>query len=107
MRIVTTSTLAFFLLLALAHAANQPPDGWQTVAPRDEIRPAFSFEPKGGPKNAGSLVDHARPSRRIGRVVSEVVRGERRRVLPLSRGPQDAQRRRAAPQRAGARALAG
>ena len=56
MRIVTTSTLAFFLLLALAHAASQPPDGWHTVAPRDEIRPAFSFEPKGGPKNAGSMI---------------------------------------------------
>ncbi|MEX2138612.1 MAG: carbon-nitrogen hydrolase family protein [Pirellulales bacterium] len=32
------------------------PDGWSAKAPRDEIRPAFSFEPKGGPKQAGSLV---------------------------------------------------
>jgi predicted amidohydrolase len=32
------------------------PSGWSAKAPRDEIRPAFSFEPKGGPKQAGSLV---------------------------------------------------
>lgn len=51
-----TSILASVLLLALTHAANEPADGWQTVAPRDEIRPAFSFEPKGGPKQAGSWV---------------------------------------------------
>jgi predicted amidohydrolase len=52
----TASTLACFLLLALTHAAIQPPDGWQTVAPRDEIRPAFSFDPQGGPNHAGSLI---------------------------------------------------
>ena len=32
------------------------PEGWQTVSPRDEIRPAFSFEPKGGPQKSGSFV---------------------------------------------------
>ncbi len=31
-------------------------DGWQSNAPRAEIRPAFSFAPKGGPNRAGSLV---------------------------------------------------
>ena len=56
MKTIIASALASILLLALAHAANAPPDDWQTVAPRDEIRPAFSFEPKGGPKQAGSLV---------------------------------------------------
>jgi predicted amidohydrolase len=56
MKTIAISTVAFFLLLALADAANPSPDGWQTVAPRDEIRPVFSFEPRGGPKNAGSLV---------------------------------------------------
>jgi predicted amidohydrolase len=30
--------------------------GWSARAPRDEIRPGFSFEPKGGPKHAGSFV---------------------------------------------------
>jgi predicted amidohydrolase len=32
------------------------PDDWEMKSPRDEIRPWFSFEPKGGPKNAGALV---------------------------------------------------
>jgi predicted amidohydrolase len=32
------------------------PDDWAAISPRDEIRPWFSFEPKGGPKNAGALV---------------------------------------------------
>jgi predicted amidohydrolase len=32
------------------------PDGWSAKAPREEIRPEFSFEPKGGPKQAGSFV---------------------------------------------------
>ena len=56
MKRIITVTLSFYLLLLLAHAANQSPNGWQTVAPRDEIRPEFSFEPRGGPKHAGSLV---------------------------------------------------
>jgi predicted amidohydrolase len=30
--------------------------GWQPASPRDEIRPGFSFDPKGGPKGDGSLV---------------------------------------------------
>ncbi|MHB1038084.1 MAG: carbon-nitrogen hydrolase family protein [Pirellulales bacterium] len=45
-----------FLLSVLASAADPLPEGWQTVAPRDEIRPAFSFEPAGGPNKAGSFV---------------------------------------------------
>ncbi len=32
------------------------PDGWTTNAPRDEVRPALSFEPNGGPKKTGSFV---------------------------------------------------
>jgi predicted amidohydrolase len=42
--------------LTLAKAADPMPEGWLALAPRDEIRPAFSFEPKGGPMNTGSLV---------------------------------------------------
>ncbi|HEY2148521.1 MAG TPA: carbon-nitrogen hydrolase family protein [Pirellulales bacterium] len=30
--------------------------GWSARSPRDEIRPEFSFDAKGGPKHAGSLV---------------------------------------------------
>jgi predicted amidohydrolase len=56
MKRITTLTIAIFLVLSLARAANQLPNGWQTVAPRDEIRPEFSFEPRGGPMKAGSMV---------------------------------------------------
>ncbi|HMF13030.1 MAG TPA: carbon-nitrogen hydrolase family protein [Gemmataceae bacterium] len=38
-----------------ANGAEIPP-GWQSASPRDEIRPGFSCDPKGGPKNNGSLV---------------------------------------------------
>ena len=50
------STVACLLLSALAHADIQPTNGWQAVAPRDEIRPTFSFEPGGGPKAADCFV---------------------------------------------------
>ena len=53
---VTISMLACLFFLAEARASSQVPDGWQTLAPRDELRPAFSFEPKGGPSHAGSMV---------------------------------------------------
>jgi predicted amidohydrolase len=56
MKRTKASALVYALLLAFARAAEQSPDGWQTAAPRDEIRPAFSFEAKGGPTGAGSLV---------------------------------------------------
>ncbi len=32
------------------------PDGWQATAPRAEIQPAISFDPKGGPNGAGVFV---------------------------------------------------
>src|SRR5258708_6508575 len=32
------------------------PPGWKPASPRDEIRPGFSFDPKGGPKSDGSLI---------------------------------------------------
>jgi predicted amidohydrolase len=34
------------------------PDGWSFRAPREEIRPEFSFDPHGGRNHAGSLVIH-------------------------------------------------
>jgi hypothetical protein len=56
MKRITASILVLFLLLTFACASNQLPDGWQVRAPRDEIRPAFSFERNGGPKKTGSLI---------------------------------------------------
>ena len=52
----TVASLASILLLTFSRAENLIPDGWQTVAPRDEIRPAFSFDPQGGPQKSGSFV---------------------------------------------------
>jgi predicted amidohydrolase len=34
-------------------------NGWQTVAARAEIKPRFSFNPRGGPNNRGALIIHA------------------------------------------------
>src|SRR5664279_548089 len=48
MKRLVSPTFAFLTSLAFAYAAP-PPEGWQTATPRDEISPAFSFEPKGGP----------------------------------------------------------
>jgi predicted amidohydrolase len=35
------------------------PEGWQTSAPREELRPQFSFDPKGGADGNGSFVIRA------------------------------------------------
>jgi predicted amidohydrolase len=37
-------------------AAAPPPDGWTTHAQRDEIRPAFAYDPKGGRSGGGAFV---------------------------------------------------
>jgi predicted amidohydrolase len=52
-RVVASMVFSLFLY---AHADGQVLGGWQACAPRDEIRPAFSFEPAGGPKQSGSWV---------------------------------------------------
>ncbi|MEO2021394.1 MAG: hypothetical protein ABGX05_06165, partial [Pirellulaceae bacterium] len=46
---------------ALVHAEDpgQAPEGWTSKSPRDEIRPEFVYEPKGGPNGKGSLVIRA------------------------------------------------
>src|SRR5262245_34550896 len=42
-------------------AADEPgaPEGWSTQSPRDELRPAFRYEPAGGPSDRGSFVIEA------------------------------------------------
>lgn len=37
-------------------AADPFPPGWEAAAPREEIRPAFSYEPQGGPQEEGAFV---------------------------------------------------
>jgi predicted amidohydrolase len=62
-RTPTACVPALVLLLTAAWSGwSQPtggsafPDGWQPAAPREEIRPAISFDPKGGPRGAGAFV---------------------------------------------------
>src|SRR5580765_7627146 len=52
--------LPFVLAAGLSLAQNaappiEPPAGWQAMAQRDEIKPRFAFDPKGGPKGDGAL----------------------------------------------------
>jgi predicted amidohydrolase len=65
-RCVLCAAFIAFLSSSVVHTATPDtskaqrddgyPDGWSARSPRDEIRPAFSFEAKGGPKQTGSLV---------------------------------------------------
>src|SRR5436305_1806313 len=41
------------------HAPGRVPAGWTAAAPRDEIRPAFAYDPVGGPDGTGGLVIQA------------------------------------------------
>lgn len=55
------STLLFALLLCTSFAAGEKheqafADGWQAGAPREEIRPQFSYQSGGGPGGAPALV---------------------------------------------------
>jgi predicted amidohydrolase len=38
---------------------NRAPEGWTTTAPREEIRPQFAFDAKGGPGGAGCFLIRA------------------------------------------------
>jgi len=49
-------TTALVGWLAAWAPAAEAPAGWTTAAPRQEIRPAFAFDPKGGPDGQGALV---------------------------------------------------
>jgi len=44
---------------ALTAGSAGAPEGWHTAAPRQEIQPAFAFEPRGGPDGQGSFVVRA------------------------------------------------
>ena len=42
-----------------APAGESPPDGWKAAAPRDEISPEFSYDPKGGRDGKGAFIIYA------------------------------------------------
>lgn len=50
--------LQLFLVIAcsISGFAKDAPLGWTTFSPREEIKPAFSYDPKGGPKHDGSFI---------------------------------------------------
>jgi predicted amidohydrolase len=50
------SLLAVFLTSCATTSPAAAPPGWATGAPRDEIKPAFRYEPTGGRDGKGSLV---------------------------------------------------
>ena len=83
------------------------PAGWEPASPRDEIRPTFSFDPKGGPKGDGAFVIAAADS--VGQ------HGWFQKAFPVTGGKfyrfsgraQDRERRGAAAQRRRAHRLAG
>ena len=43
-------------VLAEKPLSQSAPDGWQMAAPREEIRPQFSFDPKGGADGQGGFI---------------------------------------------------
>jgi predicted amidohydrolase len=49
------TVIALFAGFALAQDSPKGPDGWQPASPREEIKPEFSFDPKGGPRGDGSF----------------------------------------------------
>ena len=60
------AVLLFAILWSLTNAvlcaepsASESTNGWSRVAARDEIKPAFSFDAKGGPAERGALVIRA------------------------------------------------
>jgi predicted amidohydrolase len=58
MKLISRSIVAVVVLFATRQLLQTapPPEGWKGVAARDEIKPAFSFDSKGGPKRGGSLI---------------------------------------------------
>ncbi len=56
MRLILAVTVVSSCVLPWTCSAGEFPEGWRTVSPREEIRPAFAFEPTGGPSGQGSWV---------------------------------------------------
>jgi predicted amidohydrolase len=48
--------LAWAAADGLARGSGPLPDGWTTAAPREEIRPAFAYEPTGGADGQGAFL---------------------------------------------------
>lgn len=58
-RLLVAGLAMGLMLLAGQAIAADAPQGWKPEAPRDEIRPRFSYDPTGGPDGRGSFVIQA------------------------------------------------
>ncbi len=67
-----------FAGLALVCFAQNAPEGWEAGAPRDEIRPRFSYEEHGGPGGAPALA--------IAANAREGLNGYWRKIFPVTGG---------------------
>ena len=71
---------------------SSAPEGWTNTTPRDEIKPAFAYNPKGGPKQQGSFI--------IASDEREGLLGRWTKIIPVEGGKHyrfSAQRKYAAP----------
>lgn len=64
MKATRSPSVFLAILLPLLFASSLPatenaPEGWTTHAPREEIKPRFEFDVKGGPDGSGALVVQA------------------------------------------------
>ena len=62
MRIHATATTAALVVIALCEigaAVTGAPEGWRPDAPREEIKPRFSYDPAGGRAGKGAFVIEA------------------------------------------------
>ncbi len=54
--VILAGGLTLSVCVAQPPVSEKAPDGWQAMAPREEIRPTFGYADKGGPRQKGSLV---------------------------------------------------
>ncbi len=52
----TPSVVLLCVAVAIAGDVKSAPDGWQPASPREEIRPRFDYNPKGGKDGKGAFV---------------------------------------------------
>ena len=53
--LLLTAVASMAMAAVAARGDGGAPDGWTTAAPRDELRPKFSFNSQGGRDGKGSL----------------------------------------------------
>jgi predicted amidohydrolase len=52
-------SVTLFASIGVPAGESGAPEGWTTASPRDEIRPQFAFDPKGGPEGTGCFIIRA------------------------------------------------